>query len=175
MRNYETSGAAAIAEYLLDLNGVSAVEITPVPGTDRPDFYGPRLRIIAIVSDETYFEYLDNVSPQRRSPSNATLRALGLTNQVESPRALMERILSLEIPLNPAGIQNLLEQFDIVPLRKRWRLDVAMLDETLSHPYYDLLSRVVGYTYGLPSPWEYASSNYFVYVPVLKRFVNSGR
>ena len=173
MRNYETSGAAAIAEYLLDLNGVSAVEITPVPGTDRPDFYGPSLRIIAIVSDETYFEYLENVSPQRRSLSNPTLRALGLTSQDESPRALMERILSLEIPLNPAGIQNLLEQFDIVPLRKRWRLDIARLDQVVSHPYFDLLTRIVGHTYDLPAPWEYASSNSKTYVPVLQLFVKS--
>lgn len=173
MRSYITSGAAAIAEYLLDLNGVSGVEITPVPGMDRPDFNGPSLRIIAIVSDETYFEYLENVSPQRRSPANATLRALGLTNQVESPRALMERILSLEIPLNPAGIQNLLEQYEIVPLRKRWRLEVAMLDQTLSHPYFDLLGRFVGHTYGLPYPWEYAFSNSKTYVPVLQLFVKS--
>jgi hypothetical protein len=169
------AAAAAVAELLLTNDKVSEVQLVEVPHwNDGPPYYsGPKYRIIVIVSDAEYEQYLAwlaepfTVTFQDGNDSEtnpATWSDKRLSTVKEAAWATLGETVGEatdwsnayyffnQIELDgdnfanwtPDGIHGPDDVFDIVPLRRNWQEDAERLDD-ITGSYTDSEDRVVEY------------------------------
>jgi hypothetical protein len=169
------AAAAAVAELLLTNDKVSEVQLVEVPHwNDGPPYYsGPKYRIIVIVSDAEYEQYLawlvepftitfvngngaeeNEVTWKEDRPSTVKEAAWATLGETVGEYTDLSNAYYFfnQIEHNgdnfaswtPDGIHGPDDVFDIVPLRRNWREDVERLDG-ITGSYSDGEDQVVEY------------------------------